>query len=194
MTSSGSPETASLSCASRDTLTDRSAAILSSAMGMAAPGKFQARGFHVTSVPGALIAALVGGNGRIALNWAVISDTLPKPAVKVLLNLAAIAIDALPRGGDQLAHEPQQRHDDHARGGVLHSDAQVCGHAERCGDIQEDGRIGFAGLVHGLECLRRGGGEERKTVHRDAPVLAIVRFQLHGHPAHRGGAVRRVRR
>ena len=27
------------------------------------------------------------------------SDTLPKPAVKVLLNLAAIGIDALPRGG-----------------------------------------------------------------------------------------------
>jgi histidine phosphotransferase ChpT len=49
--------------------------------------------------PRALIAALVGGNGRIALNWAVVSDTLPKPAVKVLLNLAAIGIDALPRGG-----------------------------------------------------------------------------------------------
>lgn len=28
-------------------------------MGMAAPGKFQARGFHVTSVPGALVSALV---------------------------------------------------------------------------------------------------------------------------------------
>lgn len=49
--------------------------------------------------PRALIAALVGGNGRIALNWAVASETLPKPAVKVLLNLAAIGIDALPRGG-----------------------------------------------------------------------------------------------
>ncbi len=49
--------------------------------------------------PRALISALVGDNGRVALNWAVSSDTLPKPAVKVLLNLAAIGIDALPRGG-----------------------------------------------------------------------------------------------
>lgn len=49
--------------------------------------------------PRALISALVGDNGRIALNWAVGAASLPKPAVKVLLNLAAIGIDALPRGG-----------------------------------------------------------------------------------------------
>lgn len=49
--------------------------------------------------PHALIAALVGDKGRIALNWAVASASLPKPAVKVLLNLAAIGIEALPRGG-----------------------------------------------------------------------------------------------
>jgi histidine phosphotransferase ChpT len=49
--------------------------------------------------PRQLVEALVGGNGRIALAWAVAGDTLPKAAVKVLLNLAAIGIDALPRGG-----------------------------------------------------------------------------------------------
>jgi len=49
--------------------------------------------------PRQLIEALVGNNGRIELAWAVREATLPKPAVKVLLNLAAIAIDALPRGG-----------------------------------------------------------------------------------------------
>jgi histidine phosphotransferase ChpT len=46
-----------------------------------------------------LVDALVGNNGRIEVNWALASDSLPKPAVKMLLNLALIAIDALVRGG-----------------------------------------------------------------------------------------------
>ena len=49
--------------------------------------------------PKGLIDALVGNNGRITANWSLAGDTLPKPAVKVLLNLALIAIDALVRGG-----------------------------------------------------------------------------------------------
>ncbi len=46
-----------------------------------------------------VIAALVGDSGRITLNWAVREPTLPKPAVKLLLNLASIGMDALVRGG-----------------------------------------------------------------------------------------------
>jgi histidine phosphotransferase ChpT len=49
--------------------------------------------------PKELVEALVRANERIALEWAVADGALPKPAVKVLLNLAAIAIDALVRGG-----------------------------------------------------------------------------------------------
>ena len=49
--------------------------------------------------PKALIEALVGNKDRIALTWAIASDALPKPAVKTLLNLALIAIEALVRGG-----------------------------------------------------------------------------------------------
>jgi histidine phosphotransferase ChpT len=49
--------------------------------------------------PKELIQALVAANERIELQWAVSDEYLPKPAVKVLLNLAAIAIDALVRGG-----------------------------------------------------------------------------------------------
>lgn len=49
--------------------------------------------------PRSLIAALVAGNERLRLEWAVGEPALPKPAVKVLLNLASIAIDALVRGG-----------------------------------------------------------------------------------------------
>jgi histidine phosphotransferase ChpT len=49
--------------------------------------------------PRALVQALARGNGRVALNWTVAEASLSKPAVKVLLNLAAIGLDALPRGG-----------------------------------------------------------------------------------------------
>src|SRR3990170_983221 len=49
--------------------------------------------------PKELIEALVRANEWIELQWAVAEAALPKPAVKVLLNLAAIAIDALIRGG-----------------------------------------------------------------------------------------------
>jgi histidine phosphotransferase ChpT len=49
--------------------------------------------------PRALIDALVGNNGRIQANWALAGSSLPKPAVKTLLNLALIGIEALVRGG-----------------------------------------------------------------------------------------------
>ena len=45
------------------------------------------------------LAGLFGDNGRVTLNWLVDEPTLPKGAVKVLLNLAMIAGDALVRGG-----------------------------------------------------------------------------------------------
>lgn len=46
-----------------------------------------------------LIEALVGNNGRIEARWALAGDVLPKPAIKTLLNLALIGIEALVRGG-----------------------------------------------------------------------------------------------
>ncbi|WP_379547923.1 histidine phosphotransferase family protein [Qipengyuania sp. DSG2-2] len=49
--------------------------------------------------PKAAIDALVGDNKRIEVKWALAVDSLPKPAVKVLLNLSHIALDALMRGG-----------------------------------------------------------------------------------------------
>lgn len=49
--------------------------------------------------PRALIDALVGNNDRITVSWALAGDVLPKPAVKTLLNLALIGIEALIRGG-----------------------------------------------------------------------------------------------
>ena len=47
-----------------------------------------------------VIAALASDNKRVELNWAIEESSLPKPAVKVMLNLAQIALDALVRGGE----------------------------------------------------------------------------------------------
>ena len=49
--------------------------------------------------PRNLVDALIGNNGRITANWALGAPALPKTAVKVLLNLSMIAIEALVRGG-----------------------------------------------------------------------------------------------
>ncbi len=46
-----------------------------------------------------LINGLVGEGKRITINWNANQPQLPKPAVKVLLNLALIGIEALVRGG-----------------------------------------------------------------------------------------------
>ncbi|WP_426264804.1 histidine phosphotransferase family protein [Sphingomonas sp. PWP1-2] len=47
----------------------------------------------------AAIEGLFGDGHRVKLGWLVEDATLPKPAIKVLLNLALIAGDALVRGG-----------------------------------------------------------------------------------------------
>ena len=52
-----------------------------------------------TDEPKALVEALVGDNARVELNWALAGSDLPKPAIRTMLNFAAIALDALVRGG-----------------------------------------------------------------------------------------------
>ncbi len=49
--------------------------------------------------PKELIEGLLADKPRIHLNWTLDEQTLPKPAVKILLNLALIAVDSLSRGG-----------------------------------------------------------------------------------------------
>src|SRR3546814_19684235 len=46
-----------------------------------------------------VVNALAANARSVEVNWAIEDDTLPKPAVKVMLNFAAIALDALIRGG-----------------------------------------------------------------------------------------------
>ena len=49
--------------------------------------------------PKALIEALAADKQKIEVHWAIEAANIAKPAVKVLLNFAQIAIDALVRGG-----------------------------------------------------------------------------------------------
>jgi histidine phosphotransferase ChpT len=53
-----------------------------------------------TEEPKELIEALASGKKNINIKWALAEANLSKPAVKVMLNFAQIAIDALVRGGD----------------------------------------------------------------------------------------------
>lgn len=46
-----------------------------------------------------VVTALAEDAKRVTLNWGIEEPSLPKPAVKVLLNLSQIALDALIRGG-----------------------------------------------------------------------------------------------
>ncbi|QZH74174.1 MAG: histidine phosphotransferase [Erythrobacter sp.] len=49
--------------------------------------------------PRELLTALTANDERVTLAWSVTESTLAKPAVKVLLNLAAMGLDSLVRGG-----------------------------------------------------------------------------------------------
>ena len=64
---------------------------------------FGAAGGFGDSVPveeaKAVIGALASDAKRVEINWAISEANLPKPAIKVMLNLAQIALDALVRGG-----------------------------------------------------------------------------------------------
>jgi len=46
-----------------------------------------------------VIGALAGEARKVEIQWAMATSSLPKPAIKVLLNLSQIALDALVRGG-----------------------------------------------------------------------------------------------
>jgi len=48
----------------------------------------------------ALVDGLVANNARIVVNCSLSSDSLPKAAIKILLNFALFGIEALPRGGN----------------------------------------------------------------------------------------------
>ncbi|MCJ2183237.1 histidine phosphotransferase family protein [Novosphingobium sp. 1949] len=130
----------------------------------------------------ALIEALVAGNARITINWAISADALPKPAIKTLLNFALFGIEALVRGGTlDLAGElrPEQIGDgtaelvvrasgpriafDHAVGRALEGSLP---------DAEMSSRTAPAAMLHQLaETL---GGRLQFAIGEDALVLGAV--------------------
>ena len=51
------------------------------------------------SEPKAVIEALAADSRKVEINWALATDSLPKPAIKVMLNFAQMGLEALVRGG-----------------------------------------------------------------------------------------------
>ncbi|AKQ42697.1 histidine phosphotransferase [Aurantiacibacter atlanticus] len=49
--------------------------------------------------PRELLESLTAHDERVTLEWSVTESSLPKPAIKVLLNLAAMGLESLVRGG-----------------------------------------------------------------------------------------------
>lgn len=110
----------------------------------------------------AAIDALIGENKRITANWALSENKLPKDAIKVLLNLAHIAIDALVRGGTlDIGAERRDGASEivvRASGPRLAFDEEI-GHALQ-GEIEPDQLTGRTAPAHMLHLLadKAGGG------------------------------------
>ncbi len=109
----------------------------------------------------AVITPLVTGSGRTSLEWTVPAEFMPKRAVKILLNLAFIANEALVRGGVlSIAAENRGMEQEiviSARGPKIVIDATV--RAALSGSLNEsdiDSRTAAAWMVRDLAV--RGGG------------------------------------
>lgn len=133
--------------------------------------------------PKAVIDALIGENKRIAANWALAEAKLPKDAVKVLLNLAHIAIDALIRGGTlDIGAEMRDGASEivvRASGPKLAFDEDI-GHALQ-GELdpaQLSGRTAPAHMLHLL--AEQAGGGLQYQLSSDALVLGAVLPQPEG--------------
>ncbi len=127
--------------------------------------------------PKALIEALVGESRRIEVHWALEEAKMPKPAVKVLLNFAQIAIDALVRGGTldlgaelrDGAHEIVVR----ATGAKVAFDEQI-GRALQ-GELHADDLSSRTAPAHMIAMLaEKGGGGLQYQLADGALILGAV--------------------
>ncbi|QDZ07695.1 histidine phosphotransferase [Sphingomonas panacisoli] len=119
------------------------------------------------------IEGLFGEGGKLTIGWMIDEGALPKPAVKVLLNLALIAGEALVRGG-QLDIGAEQQGDKveivvRAEGPRLVLDQEL--RSTMLGDLGEEGvtpRGAAAYLVHSLVAAGNGTVQISEP---DAPIL-----------------------
>jgi len=128
--------------------------------------------------PRELIAALVAGDERLTLDWGVAEASLAKPAVKILLNLAQIGVDALVRGGTLAVHA--ERNGDaceiaiRAEGPRIAFDENI-GRA-LTGELPENelsGRTAPAHMIH-LLATEKGGGVQYALAEGALVLGAVV--------------------
>lgn len=119
------------------------------------------------------IEGLFGEGGKVAIGWMIEEGALPKPAVKVLLNLALIAGDALVRGGQlDIGAEEQDGKVEivvRAEGPRLILDQEL--RSTLLGELGEDGvtpRGAAAYLVHSLVTAGKGRVQISEP---DSPIL-----------------------
>ena len=125
----------------------------------------------------AVIEALVGDAKRVTVNWALAEDRLPKGAVKVLLNFAHIALEALVRGGTiDVGAETRAGASEivvRAAGPRIAFDETV-GHALE-GRLEADALSGRTAPAHMLSLLAAAsGGGLQYALSDDALVLGAV--------------------
>lgn len=122
----------------------------------------------------AALEGLFGGDHPIALGWMVSAEALPKDAVKLLLNLALIAGDALVRGGrmDVGAERGEEGIEIviRAEGPRLLLDLALRRTLEHGGNGEVEPRAAGAWLAHGL--ASNAGGSIRLSA-PDEPILLI---------------------
>lgn len=127
--------------------------------------------------PKAVIEALAADARRVELNWALAVDSLPKPAVKVLLNFAQMGLDALVRGGSlDIGAERRDGASEivvRASGPKIAFDESI-GEA-LSGELPEGGLSGRTAPAHMLSLLAYGcDGELQYHLGDDALVLGAV--------------------
>lgn len=127
--------------------------------------------------PKELLETLTADDERISLAWSVGEPTLSKPAVKVLLNLAAMGLDALVRGGTlevgAEAHGGATEIAIRASGPKVVFDATVGqALAGQMADADLTGRTAPAHMIHMLVQEQGGGVQHAHTP--EALVLGAV--------------------
>lgn len=120
------------------------------------------------------LEGLFGGEKKIVLGWMVGADKLPKDAVKILLNLALVAGDALVRGGQlDIAAEKGDKGIEiviRAEGPRLLLDPNLRTVLERGAGGGIEPRAAGAWLAHAL--INEAGGRLQLSP-ADSPVLMI---------------------
>lgn len=124
-----------------------------------------------------LLTALTAADERLSFEWAVVEQTLSKPAIKVLLNLAAMGLDSLVRGGT-LAVGAERNNDRteiaiRASGPRIAFDANVGKALDGTLAAEElSGRTAPAHLIHLI--VERDGGAVQYHHGEDALVLGAM--------------------